>query len=270
MFEGVDIEDLDVTESGLFFRLRIYAWKHLGLPGDFDRLKKIAIMTCGISSYRFKKCWQNVQQKFSKTSDGRLVYEPDENRRIQTPAATSKFKELGKKGAEARWKKPSQNTLQPVPLSDSVRHPAAIGSAWQTADNTYRTTNTAAAEESRDIGPSLPVLAAAVENKTECPNTFRLIASIFADVTPAFVTRLLGEAQKVLPTVSDEDLSLAVRATYQPKKQISAGLFLETIPAYLANHKPQPKPVQFENYVYPEKQSEYEAFLARSRAMSGV
>ncbi len=248
--EAVAIEDLDVTEAGLFFRLRIYAWKHLGLPAEFDRLKKIAVMTCGISAYRFKKCWQVVEQKFSKTSDGRLVYEPDEERRIVTPETSRKFQELGKKGAEARWKKNVESGLQAVPKADSGRHDSAIDSGWQTVDSRSENYIAATAENTTTVG-DLPRMAAAVENS--CPNTFRLIASIFRDVTPEFVTRLLSASQKIFPAVTDEDLSLAVRATFKPGKQKSAGLFLDTVPAWLSNLrevKPQPPPVQPIDYNY--------------------
>lgn len=255
VLEDSEMDDFDVTESGLFIRLRIYAWKHFGLPADLDALRKIAMLNCGISSYRFKKCWESIKQKFSQNDAGRLVYQKDEERRIQSPESSRKFQELGKKGAQARWKKQSPQSLQSALPIDSGRHDPAIVSEWQTADSTSENLHTAAVENTTTV-EQLPALAAAVE--TQCPNTFRLIASIFRDVTPAFIERLLSETRKVLPTAGDEDLAIAVRATYRAGKQSSAGLFLTSVPAWLSNRPPEPKPVEAEaNYILPHMREKF-------------
>ena len=252
LLEGAEIEDLTNDERGLFFSFRIYSWKHNGLPSDPDALKKIAVTCCGISRYKFLKVWETVKHKFENISPNRIAYLKDEGKRLQPLEVSRKFQELGRKGAAARWKQEGFNHPEVVPKTDSGRHPSAIDNGWHT-DSRDRDRILTTAAENTTIPGELPNLAAAVENpsETQCPNTFRLIASIFRDVTPAFIERLLGEARKILPDAADDDLARAVRATYRAKKQESAGLFLTSVPAWLQNLPPRKKSGQPEDCARP-------------------
>jgi len=210
---------------------RDYAWGNFGLPSDLAELEALA-KSFGISRYIFRKNWERVKNFFTLSGD-RLIYPGDEKYRQQAQETRAKFQQYGRLGAEAKRQK--QTPIE-FPGKEVFHSPPAA--PLEQTDSRYRDTDTTAAALSEN-------LAAADEKPTSCPNTFRLIASLFADVTPAFIERLLGAARKVLPAAGDDDLALAVRATYRREKQQSPGLFLSSVPAWLQNQRAPQTPKAF-------------------------
>lgn len=247
------LRELPCDLRGLVRDFRDYAWVHFGLPAAMQDLEAIA-QSFRFSRYKFRKYWETTLKKFFTESDGRLYYADDEHHRQAARETLDKAREFGKLGVVAKRNKQSGLNFQGVgistaPLKAPLNH---------TETETDRYSNTATADNTMtDV--------AAADCEPAYPTTYKLIRSIFADVTPAFVARLLSEAQKVLPSASDDDIALAIRATYKPNKQTSAGLFLETVPAWLRNQQPKiPKLVDSppENYILPGKEAELAAYLA--------
>ena len=148
------------------------------------------------------------------------------------------FGEYGRIGAEI--KRQRQSTVEFASQKFSTSPPSGTLEHTDSRDRD-RLCNTAAVEETSDLEQLAGSVAAADSKSTSCPNTHRMIASVFADVTPEFISRLLAASQKIYPHVTDDDIALAVRSTFKPGRQKTAGLFLETVPAWLQN-QPNRKP----------------------------
>ena len=254
------LRELPCDLRGLIRDFRDYAWVHFGLPTAMEELEGIAL-SFRFSRYKFRKYWGSVMKKFFIESDSRLYFADDEHHRSQARENLDKAREYGRLGVVAKRNKQSglqfsSQGLSTAPLTPPLNH---------TETETDRYSNTAAVENT-----TTPVAATADSNT--CPTTYRLIASIFADVTPTFIARLLSEAQKIYPAVSDDDLALAIRATYKGNKQTSAGLFLEMVPAWLRNQQPK-KPQIVEsppNGVLPGREKQLQEFLkAREEGRGG-
>ena len=245
------LRELPCDLRGLVRDFRDYAWVHFGLPATMEALEGIAL-SFRFSRYKFRKYWETTLKKFFTESDGKLYYADDEHHRTVARENHDKAREYGRLGVLAKRNKQaglqfSGPGIPQAPLQPPLHH---------TETETDRYSNTATADNTTNV------VAAAVDSN--CPTAYKLIASIFADVTPAFIGRLLGEAQKILPDVGDEDLALAIRATYKPNgKQKTAGLFLETVPAWLRNQQPK-KPQLVEQTisgVIPGREADAAAFL---------
>ena len=230
------LRELPCDLRGLIHDFRDYAWVHFGLPSEQEELESIA-MSFRFSRYKFRKYWSTLR-KFFTESDGRLFYPDDEHHRSETRQKYDKAREYGRIGAEI--KRQRQSTVEFASQKFSTSPPSGTLEHTDSRDRD-RLCNTAAVEETSDLEQLAGSVAAADSKSTSCPNTHRMIASVFAGVTPEFISRLLAASQKIYPHVTDDDIALAVRSTFKPGRQKTAGLFLETVPAWLQN-QPNRKP----------------------------
>lgn len=113
LFAQFDIEQdlalmssMDFQTSALFLKLRFQSLYNHGLPADEEELKRFAKISCGVSSYLFKKLWPRLREKFSPTTSNTLVYEPDESKRGQIPSGGKGWYKQGADvdGGRSKWR----------------------------------------------------------------------------------------------------------------------------------------------------------------------
>jgi uncharacterized protein YdaU (DUF1376 family) len=108
----VDTLDWTIEEIGIYTRLLFYQWTNGKLPGEHNRLARIA----GCSVKKFDHNWKNVSPKFIQNGDGYLRNERLENTRIEQEQYIEMQREKGKKRADQRWHNniaTATNRLQP-------------------------------------------------------------------------------------------------------------------------------------------------------------
>jgi len=246
--------ELTCEQFGLVQRFRDLAWGNLGLPTEDARLEQIAINSCGLSRYKFRKYWP-LLKKFFIEVDGALVFERDEEHRATAREKIDKSRESGKLGAELK-KVRSIHPInsQKISTEFSTRDPSGtLQQQQQQQELELQSVKTAAAEETTGIVAMAEAVNAADvvqpqlnqrkpperATATEYPEAQKLIASCgrFSDVTVDFVKKLAAIAKSVEPELDDGRLCDAIRATFKREKQESAGLWLTTVPAWLKNQR---------------------------------
>lgn len=244
------LKQLTCEQRGIIQDFRDYAWVNFGLPVDERALEQLAIRF-GLSRYKFRKHW-TMLKKFFTCSVDKLVYQQDEEHREAAREKLDKARESGKLGADIKKLRSVQSINQPKISTDfSTRvPPGTLQQEQQQQELELESSKAAAAEESTGIGAmSEAIESAAAESKelarkppervlaTEYPEAKKLIASCgrFSDVTTDFVEKLASLAREVEPGLDDGTLCDAIRATFKREKQLSAGLWLVTVPAWLRN-----------------------------------
>ena len=229
-----DFREMSDEDLGFFWRCLNHSWVNFGLPGELEQIAQ-----CLRTDIRkVRRLWERVGHCF-ELINGKWMNPIQEQQRSAQQAYHESRAEAGRRGAIKRWG--GEDTQSSSAVAKPIAEP--IAKLWPASASASAITSTTAAEKSTGIVESPPETAAA-DPQTPCPNTHRLVASIFRDVTPEFISRLLSAAQRVCPDVGDEDLALAVRATFKPAKQKTAGLFLETVPAWLQNQPDRKPPTQ--------------------------
>lgn len=86
------------SEVGVYFRLLCHQWIDGYLPGDLDRLARLA----NEPEDSFKKIWENIGSKFIISNNKHYNLKLEKIRKQQQKFIEKKS-EAGEKGAEARW-----------------------------------------------------------------------------------------------------------------------------------------------------------------------
>ena len=237
--------DLTNDQRGLFTSLRLYAITHGGLPEDSQALWMKAKNFCAISRFKFFKLWPVLREYFVKI-DEKLAFEHDERKVDESRSRVAKYRDYGKLGAQRRWESQPQ-TEQRAPIVTMAK-PSAEPMATDQQQSREEIVDT---EQQQQQGNSTVVAAAAAspeppggENTpAAAPETLAiiftrsksLIASKYPDITPKFMNQLVDKCRDVDRTLTDDTLCQAIREVYKGPDQKSAGLFMRTIPAWLAN-----------------------------------
>lgn len=84
-----------MEERGVYITLLWYSWVNGGLPGDIDRIDRMAPGA--------KACWQVLEPKFPIGPDGLRRNPRQERDRASMRARSESAAERGRRGAEQRW-----------------------------------------------------------------------------------------------------------------------------------------------------------------------
>lgn len=84
-----------MEERGIYMTLLWYSWVNGGLPGDIDRIDRMASGA--------KACWAVLDSKFPTSPDGMRRNPRQERDREAMRAKSLSAAERGKRGAEQRW-----------------------------------------------------------------------------------------------------------------------------------------------------------------------
>lgn len=246
--------ELTCEQFGLVQRFRDLAWGNLGLPLEETRLEQIAVNSCGLSRYKFRKFWP-LLKKFFIEVDGALMFERDEEHRIAAREKIDKARESGRLGSDIKKVRSIQSAEnQKISTEFSTRVPSGtLQQQQQQQELELQDSKTATAAETTGIVSMAEAVAAAAdtqsieskrkpperEQASRYPESQKLIATCgrFSDVTPDFVEKLASLAKSVEPELDDGRLCDAIRATFKREKQESAGLWLTTVPAWLRNQR---------------------------------
>lgn len=106
--EMCDLLNLSNDERGLYQTLRWYSLKNSGLPVEIEKIWEEVRYCAGVSRYKFFKLIRNVLERKFRNFDGRFFVWSDEEKVEESRDKVSKFRTIGKLGAERRWKKQSQ------------------------------------------------------------------------------------------------------------------------------------------------------------------
>jgi len=232
------LRSLTCEQRGLVNDFRDYAWCNFGLPNDDHELERLA-QTFGLSRYKFRKFWPELKKFFIKVAD-RLVFESDEEQRAAAQEKLDKAREFGKLGQEVR----KQKTLSfaEFPKKISTRPPEAT--LEHIHPESEREVETAASEKTTGIVALSTAVADADKRKPpqsepipgfDEARKLILTCKRFSDVTPQFFRNLIEVSREADPSLTDETLCRALRATYKGDRQESPGLWLVTVPAWLRN-----------------------------------
>lgn len=219
---------------------RDYAFQNNGLPVEETELKDIA-ETFRFTKYRFLRFWNGDEAKgikgaknFFTQIEGRLYYAWDLQQTTNVIDISQKQRENGRKGAEALWEKRRKEKANPMD-GDPIDSPLASVEAAAIGPLAVAVGSNSVEEGSE--GETTAETPPPAENFPPAyPRARSAIASRFPGVDAKFMEKLGEAARHVIPEINDPLLEAAIRDCYQ-ENQISAGLFLTTVPAYLENLK---------------------------------
>lgn len=243
---------LTCEQRGLVNDFRDYAWCNFGLPSDDRELERLA-QTFGLSRYKFRKLWPELKKFFTELA-GRLVYTPDEESSAELAEPTVKVtdkSEHARIAARSRWsRRVSDNGMlnsehRPEHDRASNEHPSPRGFPSHSPSFPPESSrNTAASEKTTGIVALSTAVADADKRKPpqsepipgfDEARKLILTCKRFSDVTPQFFRNLIEVSREADPSLTDETLCRALRATYKGDRQESPGLWLVTVPAWLRN-----------------------------------
>lgn len=96
---------MSLGEEGAYIRLMCYCWRQGSIPSDMTRLARL----CKTTPENMEQIWPALEVCFRSTPGGRLVHPRLDTERRKQAAYREQQSESGKKGAEARWGRRSNN-----------------------------------------------------------------------------------------------------------------------------------------------------------------
>lgn len=243
----VHVEVMTIEEEGIYIRLLAYCWLEKFLPNDLKVLCQLAKgATPEAVGTVVRTCF-----KIDTKDDTKIFHPRLELERKKQHEWSQKSSDAGKKSAKARQVKKlhgerwlTNGSTKRQPAGSTLVEPN--GNSSSSSSSSFSSLAAAAAIPTI-VEPVEPVeLAAAAEptGAIHFPESQRLIQQAFPGTDSGMTTRIIAAACRCKANASDRDVVELLIRTHKGKRQESAGLWLHTIPAYLAtvangsNHSP--------------------------------
>lgn len=254
LFTGLELNTVTSLEPVPFqvlWRLRLYYLAAGPIPLADEQLRPI-LRSVHCSLKKFHNKIRFALEQFFYESDGFLIPIHEERQRGELAAAKLKSIETGRIGGLQRVQNMKRRasdfqgglepTLNQAEQSRAEQDLASVcnAAAASSLENIYKNQAAAALQQQAE---NLTGEEEQTNPPPRGPSQIQAeVVSVFGSTSQQFIWELMSKARRSCPGVSESQVVDAMRATYRPGQQ-SAGLWLKTVPEYLANGGGMKKPM---------------------------